>query len=37
MNHLRDKLRDMKARLNTLMRQAYEEFNMFESCSDEAI
>ena len=34
MNHIRDKLPDMKARLNTLMGQAQQELNSF---GDEAI
>jgi hypothetical protein len=34
MNHIRDKLPDMKARLNTLMGQAQHELNSF---GDEAI
>jgi hypothetical protein len=29
MNHIRDKLPDMKARLNTLMGQAQQELNLF--------
>ena len=29
MNHIRDKLPDMKARLNTLMGQAQQELNSF--------
>ena len=34
MNHIRDKLPDMKARLNTFMGQAQQELNSF---GDEAI
>jgi len=33
MNHLHDNLRDMKAQLNTLTGQVYQELNMFDSCS----
>src|SRR6266851_4273966 len=33
MSHLHDNLRDMKAQLNMLVRQAYRELNMFDSCS----
>ena len=34
MNHIRDKIPDMKARLNTLMGQAQQELNAF---GDEAL
>lgn len=34
MNHIREKLPDMKARLNTLMGQAQQELN---SCGDAAV